>query len=292
MCRNRRRGGAFTSAGGLTYLSTITDNVGIGTSTPYAKLTVWGGGEGTNTAFEVVNNSSTTLFSILENGKITLGGTTNGLVLHNISSNPSSPSSGEIYFNSTDNKAYVYNGSGWIDMTASSSGATAFGAYQNLVASSTAGADKTQVTITADYLTLIDPNDAVYQATNVNVTADITSSGANELVYVPDLIIDGLTNTDPLATDGAGKIVAGASDKNLKHNIKDLKNSLNKILKLQGVSFKYNKEVYFGDKIHFGLIGQDVKKVIPEIVKPRPKDEKHLTLSYIEIIPLLIESIK
>jgi len=57
-------GGAFTSAGGLTYLSTVTDDVGVGTSSPYAKLTVWGESATTGLAFNVVNNASTTLFSI------------------------------------------------------------------------------------------------------------------------------------------------------------------------------------------------------------------------------------
>jgi len=47
-------------------------NIGIGTTSPYAKLTIWGEGTGTNTTFEVVDNASTTLFSILDNGNTTL----------------------------------------------------------------------------------------------------------------------------------------------------------------------------------------------------------------------------
>ncbi|MDO8668152.1 MAG: WD40 repeat domain-containing protein, partial [bacterium] len=50
-----------------------TGNVGIGTSSPYAKLTVWGSGTGTNQLVNFVNSASTTLFTILENGNVGIG---------------------------------------------------------------------------------------------------------------------------------------------------------------------------------------------------------------------------
>ncbi len=49
-------------------INPITLNYGIGTSSPYAKLGIWGNGTGTGKTFEVANNASTTLFSILDNG--------------------------------------------------------------------------------------------------------------------------------------------------------------------------------------------------------------------------------
>ena len=130
-------------------------------------------------------------------------------------------------------------------------------------------------------------------ATNsVVVGGNNISASLSNTTYVPDLVIKNLTSTDPLATNAAGKVIAGVSDRNLKHNIKPLSDTLNKILKLNPISFKYNKELDMGDKIHFGLIGQDVKPLFPEIVKQRPGDEKHLSISYIEIIPLLIKAIQ
>jgi len=62
-------GGLWTDGGTTSYLAT-SDLVGVGTSTAYSALTVWGDGTGTGQAFEVVNNASTTLFSILDNGSI------------------------------------------------------------------------------------------------------------------------------------------------------------------------------------------------------------------------------
>ncbi|OGZ05555.1 MAG: hypothetical protein A2845_04190, partial [Candidatus Lloydbacteria bacterium RIFCSPHIGHO2_01_FULL_49_22] len=47
----------------------LTGKLGVGTSSPYAKLTVWGGDTlATSRAFEAVNSASTSLFSIFNNG--------------------------------------------------------------------------------------------------------------------------------------------------------------------------------------------------------------------------------
>lgn len=36
--------------------------------------------------------------------------------MHNLATAPANPVSGQIYFNSADNKFYGYNGTGWIDL--------------------------------------------------------------------------------------------------------------------------------------------------------------------------------
>ncbi|MDD5031578.1 MAG: hypothetical protein PHR36_00855 [Patescibacteria group bacterium] len=59
-------GGTWDISGTSIY---YTDgNVGIGTSTPYSKFSVWGAGAGTDRLFELTNNASTTLMYVLENG--------------------------------------------------------------------------------------------------------------------------------------------------------------------------------------------------------------------------------
>ncbi|MFZ3043823.1 MAG: hypothetical protein WA058_01810 [Minisyncoccia bacterium] len=48
--------------------SIFNSNLGVGTSSPYSRLSVWGSGAGTNRLFELTNSASTTLASVLENG--------------------------------------------------------------------------------------------------------------------------------------------------------------------------------------------------------------------------------
>ncbi|MBI4991878.1 MAG: hypothetical protein HZB99_01555 [Candidatus Harrisonbacteria bacterium] len=53
---------------------TTSQLIGIGTSTPYARLTVWGD-NGSGKSFEVVNNASSTLFMVKEAGNVGISST-------------------------------------------------------------------------------------------------------------------------------------------------------------------------------------------------------------------------
>ena len=90
-------------------------------------------------------------------------------------------------------------------------------------------------------------------------------------------------------------VLTDTSDRRIKKNINPLSGSLSKILQLRGVSFNWKDEKKSKEQIH-GLIAQEVREVIPEIVREMSKypDEKDPTLgiTYIDLIPFLIESIK
>ncbi len=84
------------------------------------------------------------------------------------------------------------------------------------------------------------------------------------------------------------------SDKRCKEDIQPLTNCLNKILNLQGVSFKWKTD--FRTKAHLtnreqiGFIAQDVEKSIPEVVT---KDQKGIkSVAYSDIIPVMVEALK
>ena len=60
----------------------------------------------------------------------------------------------------------------------------------------------------------------------------------------------------------------GPSDRRLKRNIKSLDLGLAQIMKLKPVSYIYNgKGGITNDKLQYGLIAQEVQKVIPEVVR-------------------------
>ncbi|MCM8823217.1 MAG: tail fiber domain-containing protein, partial [Candidatus Omnitrophica bacterium] len=84
-----------------------------------------------------------------------------------------------------------------------------------------------------------------------------------------------------------------SSDIKFKENIVPIDNALDKILKLEGVSFNWKREEYkdkgFPQGRHFGLIAQEVEKVLPEVVNT---SEEEKSISYTELIPVLINAIK
>jgi len=113
--------------------------------------------------------------------------------------------------------------------------------------------------------------------------------------------------------DGAiaatGNIIAYYSDERLKENIAPIENALDKIGKISGVTFNSNDlAATFGydDKSRqVGVIAQEIKEVLPEIVVRAPFDsvlkdgevisksgEDYMTVQYEKIVPLLIEAIK
>jgi hypothetical protein len=105
-----------------------------------------------------------------------------------------------------------------------------------------------------------------------------------------------------------GDVVAYASDKRLKENIKIIPNAIEKVSALSGVTFDWNttsEKAGFVPKRKYdeiGVLAQDVQNVIPQAVEYAPFDrnddgtsksgENYLTVKYEKIVPLLIEAIK
>jgi hypothetical protein len=135
-------------------------------------------------------------------------------------------------------------------------------------------------------------NSVVTGARSVVIGGQGITGTTADTVYVPDLVIDGLVSTDPIATDASGRIVAGVSDIRLKRNINTLPTALDVIKNLRGVSFEYTEESNMGSGIRFGFIAQEVQEIVPELVRSRAKSDGMLNLNYSEIIPWIVEAIK
>jgi hypothetical protein len=112
-----------------------------------------------------------------------------------------------------------------------------------------------------------------------------------------------------------GDVTANTSDGRLKTNIVKIDSPLEKISKINGVYFNWNetaKELNEKDTTirEVGFIAQEVKEVLPEIVKRAAFDtimdesitdrvefksksgEEYLTIQYEKVVPLLVECIK
>jgi len=109
-------------------------------------------------------------------------------------------------------------------------------------------------------------------------------------------------NIDPSTTDGridaTNDVVAySTSDKRLKENIKPIKNALDKVMNISGVSFDWkelneeDKKTIHGNTGHdVGVIAQEIEKVLPEVVETR--DNGYKAVKYEKIVSLLIEAVK
>jgi hypothetical protein len=89
---------------------------------------------------------------------------------------------------------------------------------------------------------------------------------------------------------GCADIIAFySSDERLKDNVKKITNSNNIINSLNGYKFDWKEKA---DRVgsDIGVIAQEVKEVLPDIVHER--EDGYLAVDYVKLIPVLIEEVK
>lgn len=80
------------------------------------------------------------------------------------------------------------------------------------------------------------------------------------------------------------------SDERLKSDVRPLKNSLDRIMRLQGINYVMKAEIGEGlYKDELGFIAQEVEKIVPEVVSNR---EEMKGINYGRLVALLTEGIK
>ncbi|MCG2697491.1 hypothetical protein L6307_00115, partial [Candidatus Parcubacteria bacterium] len=65
--------GDYTFDTDTLVIDSSNNRIGIGTTSPYSKLTIWGDGTSGQPAFSVVDSASSTLFTVLDNGYVGIG---------------------------------------------------------------------------------------------------------------------------------------------------------------------------------------------------------------------------
>ncbi len=83
-----------------------------------------------------------------------------------------------------------------------------------------------------------------------------------------------------------------SSDKRYKEGIQDLKNSTDLLSSIRPVAYNFRTEEFpqgqFDDKLHYGIIAQELETVLPNLVYTDLEGYKGI--NYTELIPLLIKS--
>ena len=88
------------------------------------------------------------------------------------------------------------------------------------------------------------------------------------------------------------------SDIRKKKNIIEIKKGLSLLTQLQAVQFEWKDEFLTRSNKHgmkgkhYGFIAQDVEEIIPDVVTTEQNEEQYKNISYTEMIPLMVESIK
>jgi hypothetical protein len=158
-----------------------------------------------------------------------------------------------------------------------------------------------ETTMSANYIVKVDSEGHGHHLT----TSSIFDNGINVSV-LSNLIVSGSTTiTGSLGVGTTGSAVVGridasndvvafsTSDRDLKKNIKPIKNAIEKVEQIGGYTFdwKKDKKNIHGFSGHdVGVIAQEIEAVLPEVVTTRENGYK--AVRYEKIIPLLIEAIK
>ncbi|MBL4586570.1 MAG: tail fiber domain-containing protein [Flavobacteriales bacterium] len=114
---------------------------------------------------------------------------------------------------------------------------------------------------------------------------DLASAQRLLLTSTGDLTITGKFNSNGIQE---------SSDKRFKKNINPLENSLEKVMKMNGVSYNWRQDEFpnraFGSKTEIGVIAQEIEGVLPELVSTDKDGYK--SVQYSHMVPVLLEAIK
>ena len=301
---------ATNSGSNLTFLTATGTNVmadngdlGIGTTLPTARLNVLGVGQANNptVAIDVTNSDSFNHGLEIFDGNLTTGQTVLMAIGHSGSTkltaiygfirneNSLDQNLATIGFWGADNK-FTVSAAGNVGI---GTGTTPAGTRLQVVGTGTQ----------ANFQSSNSYSDILF--TNSLSTNFLNFSGSTFIVYQGGGSGSNVTfavDSGGTATFKADVVAFGSpSDKRLKENIKPIESALDKVSKLQGVTFDWKEQAKDLDKEgnpidlqqwkhDIGFIAQDVKKIIPELV--RENEDGMLSMRHQGLAPILLEAIK
>jgi hypothetical protein len=174
--------------------------------------------------------------------------------------------------------------------------ATAYGLYTDLNISAGAVTNYTG-------LMIVNPGRPAFTVNTYGIYSDGSTFNymagrlgvANAMPAYPVDVTGDINTTTQLRIAGVVMCTAAGcnavSDSRLKENVRPMKNSLEQILKLQGVSYSFIDKKRFGSQPQIGFLAQDLEKVFPQVVKT-DEDSGLKTVAYDHLAAPLIEAFK
>jgi trimeric autotransporter adhesin len=141
-------------------------------------------------------------------------------------------------------------------------------------------------------------NTANFITKSVGATGNLTCSsiydnGTNNIGFLYGSAVPTNVNVSVNGTFGATGVF-NTSDKKFKKDIQPIASALDKIMNLEGKTYNWRKDEFkdknFTSELQYGLLAQDVQKVIPSLVIESENGD--LAMNYTGLIPVLIEALK
>jgi hypothetical protein len=129
-------------------------------------------------------------------------------------------------------------------------------------------------------------------AKTFSAAVSVTNSTASTTTTTGALLVTGGVGIGGALNVGGDVVAYASSDKRLKDNIKNIENPIQKVQKLNGVTWDWNSNA---DELqqslpNVGVIAQEVEEVLPQLVHNR--DNGYKGVDYAKLTGLLIEAIK
>ena len=132
----------------------------------------------------------------------------------------------------------------------------------------------------------------------VNVLAFSTAGAERARIDATGNFGIGVTPSGTYKLQVSGKLLTSGIDENsdvrLKQNINPIYDALSKVTQMRGVTYNWRTEEFpernFEKDMQFGLIAQELEKVIPELVTT--DGDGYKAIEYSHLVPVLIEAIK
>ena len=129
-------------------------------------------------------------------------------------------------------------------------------------------------------------------ANQIPLVFNNTVNQIQELPALDNLDLTGCGISGATNIAASGTITAGdfntTSDEKLKDDVKIIEGSLDKVIQINGVSFKWKDN---GEEC-LGVIAQNIEEVFPQLVKEGEDKDGTLSVNYQGLIPVLINAIK
>jgi hypothetical protein len=304
-----------------------TGNVGIGQTSPAAKLEVGGPGEGSlalrldsgpNAFLDIIPTNTggrfQTVFDPLNNRDIVFaGGTQNfgvGTTSPNAKLEVQGPGEGRLTFR------LLSGPNAFLDITPTNTGGkfqTVFdplnnrdivfaGGTQNFGIGTTSPNAKLESVVASEgtlALRLDSGPNSFLDITPTNAggrfQTQVSTVNNRDLIFLPGTGNVGIGTTTPantLEVVAGGTTLADAwtvrSSRRFKTNIQPLEGALEKVEQLQGVSYDRKSD----GRHEIGVIAEDVDQVLPEVVSRDPRTKEAQGVDYARLAALLIEAVK